>query len=110
MDLNVGNVAEGGPELSRASGLFGPVVVEANGEVFGDAPNIAARVQGVAEPGSVLVTMNVQRQVAGLFVVEEQGARDLKGVAEPIQLFRDCPRERWSAAKGRASPDAVRRS
>jgi len=32
--------------------------------------------------------MNVQRQVAGLFVVEEQGARELKGVAEPVQLFR----------------------
>ena len=56
--------------------------------MFGDAPNVAARVQGVAEPGSVLVTMNVQRHVAGLFVVEGQGARDLKGIAEPVQLFR----------------------
>ena len=35
-----------------------------------------------------LVTMNVQRQVAGLFVAEEQGARELKGVSEPVQLFR----------------------
>ncbi len=32
--------------------------------------------------------MNVQRHVAGLFVVEGQGARDLKGIAEPVQLFR----------------------
>jgi hypothetical protein len=54
----------------------------------GDAPNVAARVQGLAEPGSVLITMNVQRQVAGLFVAEEQGARELKGVSEPVQLFR----------------------
>ena len=36
----------------------------------------------------MLITMNVQRQVAGLFVVEEQGPRELKGVVEPIQLFR----------------------
>jgi predicted ATPase len=63
-------------------------VVEATGEVFGDAPNVAARVQAAAEPGSVLVTMNVQRQVAGLFVAEEQGARELRGVVEPVQLFR----------------------
>jgi hypothetical protein len=63
-------------------------VVETAGEVFGDAPNVAARVQGLAESDSVLITMNVQRQVAGLFVVEEQGAHELKGVAEPVQLFR----------------------
>jgi class 3 adenylate cyclase len=49
--------------------------VEASGEVFGDARNIAARVQGLAEPGSVLITMNLQREVAGLFVAEERGAR-----------------------------------
>src|SRR4029077_6801608 len=65
----------------------GPVVVEASGEVFGDAPNVAARVQAAAEPGSVLVTLNVQRQIAGLFVAEEQGARELKGVSEPVELF-----------------------
>ena len=63
-------------------------MIDATGEVFGDAPNIAARVQSAAEPGSVLITMNVQRQVVGLFVVEEQGAREVKGVAEPIGLYR----------------------
>jgi hypothetical protein len=63
-------------------------VVDATGEVIGDAPNVAARVQAAAEPGSVLVTVNVQRQVAGLFVVEERGACELKGVPKPIQLFR----------------------
>jgi predicted ATPase len=77
------------PDLLARIGIeTGPVVVEATGEVFGDAPNVVARVQATAEPGSVLVTMNVQRQVAGLFVAEEQGARELKGVSEPVQLFR----------------------
>jgi class 3 adenylate cyclase len=87
--INSRNSAKNAPELSARIGLeSGPVVVEANGEVFGDAPNVAARVQAAAEPGSVLVTMNVQRQVAGLFVAEEQGARELKGVTDPIQLYR----------------------
>jgi hypothetical protein len=45
-------------------------------------------VQALAEPGSVLVTANVQRQVAGLFVAEEQGARSLKGVPAPVMLYR----------------------
>jgi class 3 adenylate cyclase/predicted ATPase len=88
-EMNARNAARGAPELSARIGLeSGPVVVEAAGEVFGDAPNVAARVQSLAGPGSVLITMNVQRQVAGLFVVEEQGAREIKGVSEPVQLFR----------------------
>ena len=88
-EINARNAVKGAPELLARIGLeSGQVVVEEAGEVFGDAPNVAARVQGVAEPGSVLVTMNVQRHVAGLFVVEGQGARDLKGIAEPVQLFR----------------------
>jgi class 3 adenylate cyclase len=48
-------------------------MVDATGEVFGDAPNVAARVQGAAEPGSVLVTGNVQRHIAGLFVARGEG-------------------------------------
>jgi hypothetical protein len=36
----------------------------------------------------VLITLNVQRQVAGLFVAEERGAQELKGLSEPVQLFR----------------------
>ena len=88
-DLNARNARSGAPQLSARIGLeCGSVVVDAVGEVFGDAPNVAARVQAVAEPGSVLVTMNVQRQVAGLFVAEDLGERELKGVSEPIQLFR----------------------
>ena len=72
-DLNARNAAKSAPELSAPIGIeSGPVVVEASGEVFGDAPNVAARVQAAAEPGSVLVTLNVQRQVAGLFVAESK--------------------------------------
>ena len=87
-EINAKNRGKAAPELSARIGIeSGPVVVEATGEVFGDAPNVAARVQAAAEPGSVLVTMNVQRQVAGLFVVEERSAQELKGLSKPIQLF-----------------------
>ena len=64
------------------------MVVDATGEVFGEAPNVAARVQTAAEPGTVLVTASVQRQTAGLFVVEDKGAHDLKGVPAPVALYR----------------------
>ena len=88
-DLNARNARSGAPELSARIGIeCGSVVVDAAGEVFGEAPNVAARVQAAAEPGSVLVTGSVQRQVAGLFVVEEKGAHELKGVAQPLSLYR----------------------
>src|SRR5580692_6274173 len=48
----------------------------------------AARVQALAEPGTVVVTARVQRQIAGLFVAEERGSHELKGVPEPVTLFR----------------------
>ena len=88
-DLNARNVRSGAPELSARIGIeCGSVVVDAAGEVFGEAPNVAARVQAAAEPGTVLVTASVQRQTAGLFVVEDKGAHDLKGVPAPVALYR----------------------
>jgi predicted ATPase len=42
----------------------------------------------LAEPGTVLITARVQRQVAGLFVAEDKGAHALKGAPEPTTLFR----------------------
>ena len=63
-------------------------MVYASGEIFGDVPNVAARAQALAEPGSVVVTARVQRQIAGLFVAEERGSHELKGVPELVTLFR----------------------
>ena len=71
-----------------SASISGPAVLDASGEIYGDVPNIAARVQALAEPGAVLVTARVQRQVAGLFVAEERGTHTLKGVPEPTALFR----------------------
>jgi class 3 adenylate cyclase/predicted ATPase len=88
-DLNRENEGTGKPALAARIAIeSGPVVVDAAGEIFGDVPNIAARAQVLAEPGAVVVTGRVQRQVAGLFIAEERGSHDLKGVPEPVTLFR----------------------
>lgn len=64
-ELNRNNAGSGKPSLTARIGLeTGPVVVDAAGEIYGDAPNVAARVQALAEPGEVVVTARVQRQVA----------------------------------------------
>src|SRR6266849_5587431 len=80
-------------KLSARVGIdSGAVVVGAGAskeaDVFGDAPNIAARVQGVAEPDTVLITDAVHRLVSGLFVVDDRGAQPLKGIERPVQLYR----------------------
>jgi class 3 adenylate cyclase len=88
-DLNARNAWRHAPQLIARIGLeSGQLVVDATGEVFGEAPNIATRVQGAAEPGAILVTATVQRQTAGLFVAEDLGARELKGVSELVTLYR----------------------
>ena len=88
-EVNARNAAIGAPQLAVRIGLeSGPVVVDDDGDVFGEAPNIAARVQAAAEPGTVLVTSTVQRQVAGLFIVEDKGAYELKGALAPMNLYR----------------------
>ena len=89
VELNRKNAGAGKPSLNARIGIeTGPVVVDAAGEIYGDAPNTAARVQALAEAGTVLVTARVQRQIAGLFVAEELGSQELKGVPEPVTLFR----------------------
>ena len=88
-DLNRKNDGTGKPALAARVAIdLGPVVVDPAGEIFGDVPNVAARAQALAEPSTVVITARVQRQVAGLFVVEDRGNHELKGVPEQVKLFR----------------------
>jgi hypothetical protein len=93
-ELNARNVGGRAPQLAARIGLdSGPVVVDSQGEVFGEAPNVAARVQALAEPGAVVVTANVHRQVAGLFVARsprnascQLGARSMRVSARSLKV------------------------
>jgi class 3 adenylate cyclase len=88
-ELNRKSANTGKPALAARIAIeAGPVVVDAIGEIFGDVPNIAARAQALAEPGAVVVTARVQRQIAGLFVAEGGGSHELKGVPELVTLYR----------------------
>jgi class 3 adenylate cyclase len=91
------------PKLIARVGIdSGAVVVGAGAgkdvDVFGEAPNIAARVQAAAEPGTVLITNAVHRLVSGLFVVESRGASALKGIERPLELYKVV---RSSGVRGR---------
>ncbi len=83
----------GQPELrARAGVLTGEVAVnlgaEGQGMVAGDVVNTASRVQSAAEPGMVLVGDATKRATEAAIAYEDAGIHDLKGKAEPVQLWR----------------------
>jgi class 3 adenylate cyclase len=87
-ELNRMNADASGPALAARIAIdSGAVVIDAAGEIFGDVPNIVTHVQPLAEPGAIVVTARVQRQVAGLFVAKERGSHQLEGVPEAVTLY-----------------------
>ncbi|HLG49833.1 MAG TPA: adenylate/guanylate cyclase domain-containing protein [Reyranella sp.] len=56
--------------------------------IVGETPNIAARLQGEAEPDTVVISAATRRLVEGLFSFEDVGSRALKGVSALIRIFR----------------------
>ena len=55
--------------------------------IVGETPNLAARLQGIAEPNSVVVAESTRRLVGNLFVLHGLGAQDLKGVSSAVQAW-----------------------
>ncbi|GEM_PF-1242381 len=55
---------------------------------IGETPNISARVQGLADPNSILISESTFRLVQGFFELQEIGPQVLRGIAEPMRLYR----------------------
>ena len=55
--------------------------------IVGETPNLAARLQGIAEPNSVVIAESTRKLVGNLFELEDLGARDLKGIAGPVRAW-----------------------
>ncbi len=67
----------------------GDIIIDDN-DIFGDGVNIAARLEGIAEPGGVCMSNDAFRQVRGKveIVCEDMGSQPLKNIAEPVQAWR----------------------
>ena len=91
----------------------GDVVEESDGDLMGDAVNIAARLEGIAKPGAICLSEDAYRQVKGRLEMEvsDLGATQLKNIAEPVRAYlvevgrpdeplkqRSAPRHRLVAA------------
>jgi len=67
----------------------GEVVEESDGDLMGDAVNIAARLEGAAKPGAICLSEDAYRQVKGRLGMEvrDLGAIRLKNIAEPVRAY-----------------------
>jgi adenylate cyclase len=68
---------------------MGDIVVE-DGDIFGDGVNIAARLEGLADPGGICVSARVQEDAASMLdlAFEDIGEPELKNIARPVRVFR----------------------
>ena len=75
--------------LYRVGINIGDIVVE-NDDIFGDGVNVAARLEGLAEPGGICVRRNVRNQVRDKLDLnfEDLGEIEVKNIARPVRVFR----------------------
>src|SRR5262249_30232063 len=105
-DLNKELKRDKGITLAVRLGIHtGLVVVGAMGGgnrqeqlALGETPNIAARIQGLAAPNTIAVSEATYRLIQGYFECQDLGAQMLRGVAEPVTLYRVLQE---SGARGR---------
>jgi TolB-like protein len=71
---------------------LGDIILD-GGDIFGDGVNVAARLEGLAEPGGICVSDDAQRQLRGKLEVmlEDAGEQRLKNIAWPVRVYRVRP-------------------
>jgi adenylate cyclase len=84
------HVASGSSPLRLRVGLnLGDVIVGQDGDLYGDGINIAVRLEGIADPGGILISEKVYSEVEGKLDVgfEDRGEQQLKNIAKPVRAY-----------------------
>jgi class 3 adenylate cyclase/tetratricopeptide (TPR) repeat protein len=84
--------ADGAPDkrLDFRIGInVGDIIIDGD-DIFGDGVNVAARLEGLADPGGICVSRNVRDQVLDKlsFAFEDLGAQEVKNIARPVDVYR----------------------
>jgi TolB-like protein/class 3 adenylate cyclase len=84
---------------------IGDVIVEPH-DIFGDGVNIAARLEGIAEPGGICISSSACEQVIGKVAIEftDMGEQNLKNIARPIRAYAVVPKGLGPRAQGGVIP------
>jgi adenylate cyclase len=84
------SIASGRSALKLRIGVnLGEVIVGADGDLFGDGINIAVRLEGVADPGGILISEKVHSEVEGKLDAgfEDRGEQQLKNIAKSVRAY-----------------------
>jgi adenylate cyclase len=84
------SIASGRSSLKLRIGVnLGEVIVGADGDLFGDGINIAVRLEGVADPGGILISEKVYSEVEGKLDAgfEDRGEQQLKNISKPVRTY-----------------------
>src|SRR6476646_859010 len=87
---------------------LGDIVEESDGDLMGDGVNIAARLEGIAKPGTICLSEDAYRQVKSRLdlAVNDLGSTQLKNIAEPVRVYS---LEVGKAAQAKPSKPAARK-
>jgi adenylate cyclase len=82
-------VAEDQRIVFRIGINIGDIIVEGD-DIYGDGVNVAARLEGLAEPGDICISESVHGQVRGKLdlTFDPMGAREVKNIAEPVSVYQ----------------------
>jgi adenylate cyclase len=94
--LRFDQVTEGweqGPHRLRLGMHLGDVAVAADGDIYGEGVNRASRLEGLAEPGTFMVSEDVFRQLRNRpdLILTELGTRSIKGYDDPLPVYDAAP-------------------
>jgi adenylate cyclase len=87
------HLAAGSSPFRLRVGLnLGDVIVGQDGELYGDGINIAVRLEGIADPGGILISEKVYSEVEGKLDVgfEDRGQQQLKNISKPVHAYALC--------------------
>jgi adenylate cyclase len=84
--------SDGGSLRMRVGLNLGDVIVGQDGQLYGDGINIAVRLEGIADPGGILMSEKVYSEVEGKLEggFEDRGEHYLKNIAKPVRAYAVC--------------------
>ena len=96
--------------LLRIGVNLGDVVAQADGDLYGDGVNVAARLEGIANPGGIAISAKVHDELQGKLALafEDRGEQTLKNIARPVRVYASsgtASRSARSPAKRLTLPD-----
>jgi adenylate cyclase len=90
LEVQEATAANGGSDLLLRMGInLGDIIVEPDGDIYGEGVNVAARLEQLAEPGGLCIAGSVQEHAEGKVGVqfESRGEQQVKNIARPVRVY-----------------------